>query len=94
MTMKDQNEIETKVKERLSEIKSVHPRNPQTASRARAQFLSHAVSASESLRHKGWMFKFRKEHFAMNTIISTLLIAGLLFGGGGSSRSTKKRIRP
>lgn len=82
--MKDKNEIETKIKERLSEIRSVRPRNPQAVSRGRAQFLSQAVSASESLRHKGWIFKFRKEHFAMNTIISTLLIAGLLFGGGAT----------
>jgi len=82
--MNDQNEIESKIKERLSEIKSVRPRNPQAASRARAQFLSQAVSASESLRHNGWISKFRKEHFAMNTIISTLLIVGMLFGGGAT----------
>ena len=82
--MKDQNEIETKIKARLSEIKSVHPRNPQAASRARAQFLSQTVSASESQRHNGWISKFRKEHFAMNTIISILLIVGLLFGGGAT----------
>lgn len=90
--MRDQNKIETKIKERLSEIKIVPPRNPQAASRVRAQFLSQAVSASESQRHNGWISKFRKEHFAMNTIISTLLIAGLLFGGSATVNAAQDEL--
>ncbi|HSG45798.1 MAG TPA: DUF5667 domain-containing protein [Anaerolineales bacterium] len=82
--MNDQNDFETKIMERLNEIKTVPPRNQQAASRGRALFLNQAVSASESLRHKGWISKFRKEHFAMNAILSTLLILGLLFGGGAT----------
>jgi len=82
--MKDHNELESVVKDWLDEIKPVPTRNPQAASRGRAQFLGQAVSASESIRHNGWISKFRKEHCAMNTIISTLLVLGLLFGGGAT----------
>ena len=82
--MKDHNELESVVIDWLDEIKSVPHRNLQAASRGRAQFLDQAVSASATLRHNGWISKFRKEHFAMNTIISTLLILGLLFGGGAT----------
>jgi len=80
--MKDQNELEQFLKQRLDEIKLVPPRDPKTASRARAQFLGMAVSASEFPRQKGWKSIFRKERFAMNAILSILVIAGLLFGGG------------
>jgi hypothetical protein len=82
--MKDQNKTEARIKERLDEIKAVPSRSPQAVSRGRAQFLSQAVSASESQRHKGWISKSRKEHFAMNTMIATLMIVGLLFGGGAT----------
>jgi len=90
--MKDQNEIETRIRERLSEIKEVPQRNPQTASRGRALFFSQAVSVSESARHKGWMTKSRKERFVMNTLISTLLIAGLLFGGGVTVNAAQNEL--
>jgi len=78
--MKDQTEA--RVKERLDEIKAVRPRNPQAASRGRAHFLSQAVSASEVQRHNGWITKSRKERFAMNVMIASITIVGLLFGGG------------
>lgn len=80
--MKDQNELEALLRKDLEALKEAPPRDPRIAAQRRAQFLSRAVSASEVHRRKGWMFTFRKENFAMNLIISTLVIAGLLFGGG------------
>jgi hypothetical protein len=68
----------------LDEIKPVPARDLQMVLRGRAQFLGRAVSASESRRHKGWNSIFRKEQYAMNMIISILVIAGLLFGGGAT----------
>ncbi len=82
--MKDQSELEVLVRERLEEIKSIPARDPVLAQRARARFLANAVSASELPRHKGWSSIFRKEQFAMNMLISVLMIAGLLFGGGAT----------
>ena len=80
--MKDQNELETLLRKNLEELKDIPARDPRIASQRRAQFLSRAVSASEVHRHNKWMFTFRKENFAMNLMISTLVIASLLFGGG------------
>ena len=82
--MKDQSELEVLVRERLEEIKSIPARDPVLAQRARARFLANAVSASELPRHKGWSSIFRKEQFAMNMLISVLMITGLLFGGGAT----------
>jgi len=87
--MKDQSEMERIVKQRLDEIRSVPPRNPKTASRARAQFLSEAVSVYELQRQKGWKSIFRKERYAMNAILSILVVAGLLFGGGATVRAAQ-----
>lgn len=80
--MKNQNELETLLKKNLEALKDIPARNPRIATQRRAQFLSRAVSASEVHRHNNWTFTFRKENFAMNLMISTLVIAGLLFGGG------------
>ena len=82
--MKDQSELEIMVQERLEEIKSIPARDPIIANRARARFLANAVSATELPRHKGWSSIFRKEQYAMNMLISVLMIAGLLFGGGAT----------
>ena len=87
--MKDQNELERDVKKQLDEIRSVPPRDPKVASRARAQFLGEAVSASELPRQKGWISIFRKERYAMNALLSILVIAGLLFGGGATVRAAQ-----
>jgi len=84
MNMKDQSELESFVRERLEEIKDIPARDPMVANRARAQFLVKAVSAANVQRHTGWNFIFRKEQFAMNMIISLLVVAGLLFGGGAT----------
>jgi uncharacterized membrane protein YgcG len=90
--MKDQHKLEKTIMERLEEIKPVPTRDPQMASRARAQFLSQAVSASEFQRHKGRKSIFRKEQFAMNTILSVLVIAGLLFGGGATVNAAQNDL--
>ncbi|HEX6270429.1 MAG TPA: DUF5667 domain-containing protein [Anaerolineales bacterium] len=82
--MKDQSELDAKIRERLEEIVPVPSRDPVVAYRARAQFMVKAVSASDARRHKGWITIFRKERFAMNMMISVLVIAGLLFGGGAT----------
>jgi len=82
--MKDQHELETVVKGWLDEIKPVEPRNPQQASRGRAQFLSQAVSAQALPRQKGWISIFRKERYTMNVLLSILVVAGLVFGGGAT----------
>jgi hypothetical protein len=80
--MNDQNELETMLRKNLEGLRDIPARDPRIAAQRRAQFLSQAVSASEVHRHNKWIFTFRKENFAMNLIISTLVIAGLLFGGG------------
>jgi hypothetical protein len=72
------------IRARLDEIKPAPPRDPHMASRGRAEFLGRAVSAGEFRRRKGWNSIFRKEQYAMNMIISILVIAGLLFGGGAT----------
>jgi len=90
--MKDQTDLETEVQEWLEEIKPVPPRNPQAAARGRALFLGQAVSASEFPRHKGWNSIFRKERFAMNMIVSILVIAGLLFGGGATVNAAQNDL--
>jgi hypothetical protein len=82
--MNDQSELELKIRERLEEIKAVPPRDPAVARHARMEFMARAVSASDAQRHKGWISIFRKERFAMNMMISVLVIAGLLFGGGAT----------
>lgn len=82
--MKDQHELEKFVTPQLDEIKSVPPRHAHMASRGRAQFLGRAVSMQSLPRQKGWSSIFRKERYAMNVLLSMLVIAGLLFGGGAT----------
>jgi len=90
--MNDQHELEKTIVERLEEIKPVPARDPQAAARARAQFLNQAVSASEFQRQKGWRSIFRKEQFAMNTILSVMVIMGLLFGGVATVSATQDAL--
>ena len=83
--MKKDDQLDPRLIELLDELKPVSGRNPQAAARARSRFLAEAVSASENRRHSWWTTIFQqKEKFAMNLIISTLVIAGLLFGGGAT----------
>jgi hypothetical protein len=69
----------------LNELKSVPARNPRAAARGKNKFLAEAVSLSESQRHSWWTTIFQqKEKFAMNLIVSALVIVGLLFGGNAT----------
>ena len=90
--MNDQTELEVSVRERLEEIKYIPVRDPMIANRARAQFLAKAVSAGNVQRHKGWNFIFRKEQFAMNMIVSILVVASLLFGGGATVNAAQNDL--
>ena len=79
--MKNLSELESMIQKRLDDLKSVPPRNPKTAARARARFLAQAIAASEAQRHTGWGFIFRQRQFAMNMVMALLMIAGLFVGG-------------
>ena len=80
------------IEHRLEELKEVPPRNPQQATRGRANFLSEAAKYRQAVslpaysRQKGWtFFKFRKERFAMNALVSLLLAGALILGGGATA---------
>ncbi|WKZ34201.1 MAG: DUF5667 domain-containing protein [Anaerolineales bacterium] len=90
--MKDNHEVKKMIEARLDEIKAVPERDPQLAARGRALFLNQAVSASEFPRRTGWKFIFRKEQFAMNMLVSILVIAGLLFGGGATVNAAQDNL--
>jgi hypothetical protein len=87
--MKNLTNLEALIRERLDQIKAVPPRNPQVAARARARFLAQAVAASESRRQKGWGFFFRKQQFAMNMVVTLLVIASLFIGGGTTVKAAQ-----
>jgi hypothetical protein len=87
--MKSHTESESIVQEHIDELKSVPERDARAATRARARFLTQAVSGEEFQRHKGWNSIFRKEQFAMNILISILVIAGLLTGGGATVKAAQ-----
>jgi len=80
----------TSLEQRLEELKDVPARNPQQAVRGRARFLSEAaeyrqaVSPWIKMRQSGWIFQIRKEKFAMNALVSLILAASLLLGGGAT----------
>ena len=81
-----------KIEDRLEELKAVSPRNPGQAARGRANFLSEgakyrqAVSPNAKVRQSGWIFLInRKEKFAMNALVSLVLAAALVLGGGATA---------
>jgi hypothetical protein len=80
------DELDPRLAEMLDELKSVPERDPRAAMRGKNKFLAEAVSLSESRRHSGWttIFQIKKEKFAMNLLVSVLVIAGLLFGGNAT----------
>ncbi len=80
--MNDQSNSESIVQEWLDVLKDDPPPDPRVVARARAQFLAQAVSADEFQSHNGWKSIFRKEQFAMNILVSIVVIAGLFAGGG------------
>lgn len=87
--MNDQSNSESIVQEWLDVLKDDPPPNPRVVARARAQFLAQAVSEDEIQRRSKWKSIFRKEQFAMNIIVSVLVIVGLLAGGGITVRASQ-----
>ena len=83
--MKQDDKLDPRLAALLDEIKPASARNPQAAARARSRFIAQAVSASEERRHNWWTTIFQqKEKFAMNMIMSALVVLGLLFGGSAT----------
>jgi uncharacterized membrane protein YgcG len=78
---------ESIVEHRLEELKDVPERNPLQAASGRARFLKEAagyqqaVSPGKHVRQSGWIFPIRKEKFAMNALVSLILVASLFLGG-------------
>jgi len=87
--MNNQPDLESIIRERLNQIKSVPARNPQAAARARARFLGQAITASEARRNKGWGFIFRKRQFALNMAVALVMIVGLFVGGGTTVKAAQ-----
>jgi hypothetical protein len=85
MNMNKDNKLDPRLVALLDELKPASARDPQAAARARSRFLIQAVSASEERRHNWWMTIFQqKEKFAMNLIMSALVVLSLLFGGSAT----------
>ncbi|MFZ5911228.1 MAG: DUF5667 domain-containing protein [Chloroflexota bacterium] len=86
--MNTQDETDPKVIALLKTLEPVPARDPGAARRARAKFLNQAsemrqaVSSGGWLRHKVQNLNPRKEKFAMNILVSVLLAAAMLMGGG------------
>ena len=79
------DKLDPRLAELLDELKSIPARDPRAAARGKNKFLAEAVSLSENRRHSWWTTIFQqKEKFAMNLIVSTLVIVGLLFGGNAT----------
>jgi len=81
-------EIDSKLKARLDELKDVPARNPQVAARGRARFLAEAasrlapVSLPVNRRHRGWKIFTGKENFAlMKAVIAAVIALTLILGG-------------
>jgi len=84
MNMDKDDKIDPRLAALLDELKPASVRDPKAAARARSRFLTQAVSASEEQRHSIWTIFQQKEKFAMNIIMSSLVVLGLLFGGSAT----------
>lgn len=83
--MKKNDDLDPRLAALLDELKPASIRDPKAATRARSRFLAQAVSASEEQRHNWWTTIFQqKEKFAMNILMSVLVVLGLLFGGSAT----------
>ncbi len=90
--MNKHTDFESTLQGRLDELRQVPARNPQAAARARARFLAQARAANEAQRHRGGGFIFRKQQFAMNVIVTILVIVGLLVGGGTTVKAAQDEL--
>jgi hypothetical protein len=84
MSMKKDDELDPRLASLLEDLKPVPARNPQAASRARSRFLAQAVSARGEARHNWWNIFPQKENFTMKLIVTSIILVGLLFGGGAT----------
>jgi hypothetical protein len=85
MNMKKNDDLDPRLAVLLDELKPASVRDPKAAAHARSRFLSQAVSASEERRLNWWTTIFQqKEKFAMNILMSALVVLGLLFGGSAT----------
>ena len=81
---------DSNIEGRLEELQDVPPRNPLQVASGRTRFLNEAaeyeqaVSLGAQVRQSGWIFQIRKEKFAMNALVSLILAASLLLGGGAT----------
>jgi Domain of unknown function (DUF5667) len=89
--MTDQNP-NFNIEQRLEELKGAPARDPGQAVRGRTNFLNEAakyqqaVSPGTNVRQSGWTFFInRKEKFAMNALVSLILAAALILGGGATA---------
>ncbi len=83
--MKKDETIDPRIAALLDELKPASIRDPKAAARTRSRFLAQAVSASEERRLNWWTTIFQqKEKFAMNILMSALVVLGLLFGGSAT----------
>jgi len=91
------DEMDNKLQNIFDDLQDIPPRDPQAASRGRANFLKQAatlrraVSRKADRRLSGWMNTIkspfqRKERLPMlNTLIAVILAVAVLFGGSGAT---------
>lgn len=78
------------IERRLEELKEVPARDPSQAARGLTRFLSEAatyrqaVSTRKEVRQRKWIFPIRKEKLAMNVLVTLILAASLIMGGGAT----------
>jgi hypothetical protein len=86
----NQDKIDPQLLEWLDELKSVPPRDRHAASSGRARFLGQAVSIQQAetkknRSRKGGQSVFtRGERFALNVLVTILVIMGVLVSGTGT----------
>jgi hypothetical protein len=90
-----EEEMDSKLKITLNELKNIPPRDPQTATSGRANFLKQAAVMRQSVsqevdqRHNRWsstifpLFPGRQRLSGLNALIAVVLAVIVFFGGSG-----------
>ena len=107
--MKNKPEIDPRLLDELTAIRTVPERNPAAAQSGRQAFLRQAqemaaagVSPAPRERHNGWISKIRSVLFAkrkektlmFNALASLILIISLVLGGGGVTAAAAQGSLP
>lgn len=106
--MNPNNEFDHKVIRNLVSLKPVQERDPVRAEKGKSAFLSEADNIAKSVssegiqRHKSWkqknpirLFERRKEHTAMLSTFTSIIIAlSLLLGGSGATVAAAQASEP